>query len=118
MRKRQDFYADGRGTCQDIKLYVAINENSASSSEIVSGAIQDNGGEPLLDAAHLVRGLCKEPINFSDNSGIRLTVARYYTPTGRCIQKPYSADYMYDILERYQHGEMQNVILTLKKIKN
>ncbi|HNY05095.1 MAG TPA: S41 family peptidase [Candidatus Egerieousia sp.] len=119
MRKRQDFYADGRGTCQDIKLYVAINENSASSSEIVSGAIQDNDRGTIIGRRSFGKGLVQEPINFSDNSGIRLTVARYYTPTGRCIQKPYSADYMYDILERYQHGEMQNVdsIKKDKKLK-
>ncbi|MCI1720261.1 MAG: S41 family peptidase [Bacteroidales bacterium] len=119
MRKREDFYADGRGTCQDLKLYIAINENSASSSEIVSGAIQDNDRGTIIGRRSFGKGLVQEPINFSDNSGIRLTVARYYTPTGRCIQKPYSPDYMYDILERYQHGEMQNVdsIKMDKKLK-
>ena len=119
MRKREDFYSDGRGTCQDLKVYIAINENSASSSEILSGAIQDNDRGTIVGRRSFGKGLVQEPINFSDNSGIRLTVARYYTPTGRCIQKPYSPDYIYDILERYQHGEMQSVdsIKKDKKLK-
>lgn len=105
-RSRQDFFADGNGKWQDVKLSVLVNENSASSSEIFAGAIQDNDRGTIVGRRSYGKGLVQEPIYFSDKSGIRLTVARFYTPTGRCIQKPYSADYEYDILERYKHGEM------------
>ncbi len=105
-RKREDFFADGRGSMQDVDLYVLINENSASSSEILAGAIQDNDRGTIVGRRSFGKGLVQEPIYFTDKSGIRLTVARFYTPTGRCIQKPYTDDYQYDILERYQHGEM------------
>ena len=108
MRKREDFIATGSGNFKDIKLYVAINENSASSSEIVAGAIQDNHRGTIIGRRSFGKGLVQEPVYFSDSSGIRLTVARFYTPSGRCIQKPYTEDYRYDILERYQRGEMQN----------
>lgn len=107
MRKREDFIATGSGHFKDIRLYVAINENSASSSEIVAGAIQDNGRGKIVGRRSFGKGLVQEPVYFSDSSGIRLTVARFYTPSGRCIQKPYTEDYRYDILERYQRGEMQ-----------
>lgn len=105
-RERQDFHADGKGSMQDVELYVLINENSASSSEIFAGAIQDNDRGTIVGRRSFGKGLVQEPIYFTDKSGIRLTVARFYTPTGRCIQKPYSKDYQYDIIERYQHGEM------------
>lgn len=108
MRKREDFIATGSGHFKDIRLYVAINENSASSSEIMAGAIQDNHRGTIVGRRSFGKGLVQEPVYFSDSSGIRLTVARFYTPSGRCIQKPYSEDYRYDILERYQRGEMQN----------
>ena len=108
MRKREDFVATGSGHFKDIRLYVAINENSASSSEIVAGAIQDNDRGTIIGRRSFGKGLVQEPVYFSDSSGIRLTVARFYTPSGRCIQKPYSEDYRYDILERYQRGEMQS----------
>ncbi len=105
-RPRQDFYADGRGAFKDMNLYVLVNENSASSSEIFAGAIQDNDRGTILGRRSYGKGLVQEPVNFTDGSGIRLTVARFYTPTGRCIQKPYSQDYQLDIIERYRHGEM------------
>ena len=105
-RKRQDFHADGRGKMQDVNLYILINENTASSSEIFAGAIQDNDRGTIVGRRSFGKGLVQEPIYFTDKSGIRLTVARFYTPTGRSIQKPYSKDYQYDIIERYQHGEM------------
>ncbi|MEG2848604.1 MAG: S41 family peptidase [Bacteroidales bacterium] len=105
-RPRQDFFADGKGKWQDVKLYVLINENSASSSEILAGAIQDNDRGTIVGRRSYGKGLVQEPIYFTDKSGVRLTVARFYTPTGRCIQKPYSKDYQYDIYERYKHGEM------------
>ena len=105
-RERQDFHADGLGMFKDIELYVLINENSASSSEIFAGAIQDNDRGTIVGRRSYGKGLVQEPINFTDGSGIRLTVARFYTPSGRCIQKPYDKDYAYDIYERYAHGEM------------
>lgn len=107
-RPRQEFHADGKGMLKDINLAVLINEGSASSSEIFAGAMQDNDRATIYGVRSFGKGLVQEPFNFSDGSGIRLTVARYYTPTGRCIQKPYSEDYAYDILERYNSGEMFN----------
>jgi len=105
-RPRQDYNADGRGKLQDIELSVLIDEGTASSSEIFSGAIQDNDRGVIVGRRSFGKGLVQEPINFTDGSGIRLTVARFYTPSGRCIQKPYDKDYAYDIYERYAHGEM------------
>lgn len=109
-RERQDFKASGNGLCQDLELVVLINENSASSSEIFAGAIQDNNRGLIVGRRSYGKGLVQEPIYFSDNSGIRLTVAKYYTPTGRYIQKPYEkgddTSYNEDIVERYIHGEM------------
>lgn len=105
-RERQDFFADGKGKWQDVKLYILVNEGSASSSEIFAGAIQDNDRGTIVGRRSYGKGLVQEPIYFTDKSGIRLTVARFYTPTGRSIQKPYSSDYQYDIFERYKHGEM------------
>ena len=105
-RPRDEFDADGRGKLQDIELSVLINEGSASSSEIFAGAIQDNDRGVIIGRRSFGKGLVQEPVNFTDGSGIRLTVARFYTPSGRCIQKPYDKNYDYDIYERYAHGEM------------
>ena len=105
-RPRQTFDADGRGKLKEIELAVLIDEGTASSSEIFSGAIQDNDRGTIVGRRSYGKGLVQEPINFTDGSGIRLTVARFYTPSGRCIQKPYDKDYAYDIYERYAHGEM------------
>lgn len=105
-RPRQDYDADGRGELKDVELSVLIDEGTASSSEIFSGAIQDNDRGVIVGRRSFGKGLVQEPINFTDGSGIRLTVARFYTPSGRCIQKPYDKDYAYDIYERYAHGEM------------
>ena len=105
-RPRQNYEADGRGNLKDIELAVLIDEGTASSSEIFSGAIQDNDRGVIVGRRSYGKGLVQEPINFTDGSGIRLTVARFYTPSGRCIQKPYDKDYAYDIYERYAHGEM------------
>lgn len=105
-RPRQDYNADGRGKLQNVDLAVLIDEGSASSSEIFSGAIQDNDRGIIVGRRSFGKGLVQEPINFTDGSGIRLTVARFYTPSGRCIQKPYDKGYAYDIYERYAHGEM------------
>jgi carboxyl-terminal processing protease len=89
-----------------VELSVLINDGSASSSEIFAGAIQDNDRGAIVGRRSFGKGLVQEPINFTDGSGIRLTVARFYTPSGRCIQKPYDKDYAFDIYERYAHGEM------------
>ncbi len=105
-RMRQDFDADGRGKLKDIQISVLIDEGTASSSEIFSGAIQDNDRGVIVGRRSFGKGLVQEPINFTDGSGIRLTVSRFHTPSGRCIQKPYDDDYEYDIYERYAHGEM------------
>ena len=105
-RRREDYTADGRGSLKDIRLKILINENTASSSEIVSGAIQDNHRGIIYGRRSFGKGLVQEPVFFTDGSGIRLTVARFYTPSGRCIQKPYSPDYAYEVYKRYGEGEM------------
>lgn len=105
-RPRQEYDADGRGSLKDIEISILIDEGTASSSEIFSGAIQDNDRGVIVGRRSFGKGLVQEPVNFTDGSGIRLTVARFYTPSGRCIQKPYDKDYAYDIYERYAHGEM------------
>ena len=91
---------------KDVSLSVLINESSASSSEIFAGAIQDNDRGTIVGRRSYGKGLVQEPIYFTDGSAVRLTVARFYTPSGRCIQKPYSDDYQYDIYKRYADGEM------------
>ena len=111
-RDRQDFTASGNGLSQELELVVLINENSASSSEIFAGAIQDNDRGLIVGRRSYGKGLVQEPVYFSDNSGIRLTVAKYYTPDGRYIQRPYvkgdKDSYNEDIVERYLHGEMMD----------
>ena len=104
-RPREVFRADGRGKLQDIGLTVLISENSASSSEIFAGAIQDNDRGTIVGRRSFGKGLVQEQFAFTDESGLRLTVARFYTPSGRCIQKPYD-DYEYDIYKRYTGGEV------------
>jgi carboxyl-terminal processing protease len=92
---------------KDIEISVLIDEGSASSSEIFAGAIQDNDRGVIVGRRSFGKGMVQEPINFSDGSGVRLTVARFHTPSGRCIQKPYDKkNYQYDIYERYANGEM------------
>ena len=105
-RRREDFKADGSGLFQDTALSVLINEGTASSSEILSGALQDNGRATIVGRRSFGKGLVQEPFYFTDGSGMRITVARFYTPSGRCIQKPYTEDYDYEILKRYDSGEM------------
>ena len=100
--------ANGHGRYQNIPLVVMIDETSASASEIFAGAIQDNDRGTIVGRRSYGKGLVQEPIDFSDGSSIRLTIARYYTPSGRCIQKPYGEDgedYAMDIVKRYEHGE-------------
>ena len=108
-RIRQDYFAKTHGLASLVELVVLINESSASSSEILAGALQDNDRATIVGRRSFGKGLVQEPIYFSDYSGIRLTVARYYTPTGRCLQRPYDGgldSYRYDLWERYRHGEL------------
>lgn len=104
--KREEYRADGKGILRNIGLTVLINEASASSSEIFAGAIQDNDRGVIVGRRSFGKGLVQEPVYFTDGSGVRITVARFYTPSGRCIQKPYTEDYHYDIIKRYNDGEM------------
>lgn len=105
----QQYYSDGNGTCQDIPLVVLIDEASASASEIFAGAIQDNDRGSIVGRRSFGKGLVQQPIDFRDGSSVRLTIARYYTPSGRCVQKPYvdgkDEAYELDIFNRYEHGE-------------
>ncbi len=107
---REDFNADGRGSYQHMPLVVLTNEISASASEIFAGAIQDNDRGTIIGRRSFGKGLVQQQINFTDGSLLRLTVARYYTPSGRCIQKPYEpgqgAKYEEDLFLRYQNGEI------------
>ena len=104
-RVREMFRADGRGSLKDVGLTVLISEGSASASEIVAGAIQDNDRGRVIGRRSFGKGLVQEEYDFSDHSGLRLTVARYYTPSGRCIQKPYE-EYESDMYNRIADGEM------------
>ena len=105
-RKREEYKATGNGLLKDIALKVLIDDGSASSSEIFAGAIQDNDRGLIYGRRSFGKGLVQEPFNFTDGSGVRITVARFYTPSGRCIQKPYADDYAYDVYKRYADGEM------------
>ena len=106
---RAEEFANGTGSCQKMPLVVLINESSASASEIFTGAIQDNDRGTVVGRRSFGKGLVQQPIDFSDGSAIRLTIARYYTPSGRCIQRPYESgkdrNYELDIYNRYEHGE-------------
>ena len=106
---RQEYRSDGKGSYQKVPMVVLINEGSASSAEIFAGAMQDNDRATIIGRRSFGKGLVQQQIEFPDHSLIRLTIARYYTPSGRCIQKPYTMgddkDYEQDLLDRYQHGE-------------
>lgn len=106
---REDYTSNGTGSSQDMPIVVLMDEGSASASEIFAGAIQDNDRGTIIGRRSFGKGLVQQPIDFSDGSAIRLTIARYYTPSGRCIQKPYvkgnDENYEMDIITRYEHGE-------------
>lgn len=108
-KRRINEYSTGRGKYQDVALAVLVDETSASSSEILAGAIQDNDRGLVIGRRTFGKGLVQAQIPFEDGSAIRLTVARYYTPTGRSIQKPYTSgdemSYHLDIINRYNHSE-------------
>ena len=106
---REEYKSDGRGAYQDLPLVILIDETSASASEILAGAIQDNDRGTIIGRRSFGKGLVQVPVEFSDGSVVRLTKARYYTSSGRCLQKPYKAgngeNYEDDLINRLNHGE-------------
>ncbi|MFT4222797.1 S41 family peptidase [Dysgonomonas sp.] len=109
---RENYFADNTGTCKTNQLVVLIDEGSASSSEIFAGAIQDNDRGLIVGRRSFGKGLVQAPYRFKDGSELRLTIARYYTASGRCIQKAYQRgnrdDYNLDLYNRYSRGEFDN----------
>jgi carboxyl-terminal processing protease len=110
-KPKQTYLTEKEGIFEDGKLAVLIDEGSASASEIVSGAIQDWDRGLIIGRRSFGKGLVQEPFELSDGSAIRLTIARYYTPSGRCIQKKYSDGYdkyEEDLMNRFENGELEN----------
>ena len=107
--RRMDYQADGSGRFKDVPLVVLIDNFSASASEIFAGAMQDNDRGMVIGRRSFGKGLVQQQIAFPDSSALRLTVARYYTPAGRCIQKPYKMggddEYALDLINRFENGE-------------
>ena len=109
---RMEYRAKGNGILQDGKIVVLVDEYTASAAEIVTGAVQDQDRGVVVGRRTFGKGLVQRPIDLPDGSMIRLTIAHYYTPSGRCIQKPYETgkaeDYAMDVLNRLKHGELTN----------
>lgn len=111
-RDRSYIFSRYRGLWEDKDVIVLINESSASASEIVAGALQDNDRGTIIGRRSFGKGLVQEQFDLGENGALRLTVARYYTPTGRCIQKPFSGnkeEYLLEEYSRYESGEMFNI---------
>ena len=108
--QRSEFFAKGNGEFRNGRIIVLVDEYTASASEIVSGAIQDWDRGIIVGRRSFGKGLVQRPIDLPDGSMIRLTIARYYTPAGRCIQKPYdsNSDYNKDMIDRFNRGELTN----------
>lgn len=109
VRKKEEFYSTEKGNLQNIEIVILINESSASASEIIAGAIQDNDRGTIIGRRSFGKGLVQEQVMWPDGSALRLTVARYYTPSGRCIQKPYtegSEMYNLESYNRFNSGEL------------
>ncbi|MDO5497952.1 MAG: S41 family peptidase [Alistipes sp.] len=102
-------YSDGRGSATDMQVVILLDEQSASASEIVAGALQDNDQGTIIGRRSFGKGLVQEQVMYNDGSALRLTVAKYHTPTGRCIQRPFergnNLEYHLDILHRYENNE-------------
>lgn len=110
-KSNQQFWSDGNGSFQNVELAILLDEFSASASEILAGAIQDNDRGLIIGRRSFGKGLVQKQFQLTDNSAIRLTVSRYHTPSGRCIQKDYKNGenaYNQDIYDRYAHGELSN----------
>ena len=109
---RSDYNARGNGSFNDGKVVVLVDEYTASAAEIVTGAIQDHDRGLVVGRRTFGKGLVQRPIDLPDGSMIRLTISHYYTPSGRCIQKPYEKgkqkDYALDVVNRLKHGELTN----------
>jgi len=115
-RPREEYFATSKDECIDLDLVVLVDTWSASASEILAGALQDNDRATIIGRRTFGKGLVQEPIVFDDGSSIRLTVSRYYTPTGRSIQKSFgdnNEDYENEIYERIKHGELEKEDTTL-----
>ncbi len=115
-RPRSENHATNSGTLEKAEVVILIDSWSASASEIVAGAIQDNDRGLIVGRRSFGKGLVQEPTMFRDGSALRLTIARYYTPSGRCIQKSYSNGsdaYNHDLMNRFEHGEMESADSTL-----
>jgi len=110
-QQKKEYFSSKYGNFESNELIILVNSGTASASEIVSGAIQDNDRGLIMGRRTFGKGLVQQPINLQDGSEMRLTVSRYYTPTGRCIQKPYGngIDYYNDIMNRYENGELQEL---------